>query len=99
MIQCPLQARAGNVVLKPLNTEEMTIGNIIIPDVGNEKLLVAEIVSVSDVYNFHKGEFIPTDLKVGMKVVIPPMGAQKHKQDNVEYLITTQDNCLSIIKE
>jgi chaperonin GroES len=75
----------------------MTIGNIIIPDVGNEKALMAEIVAVSDVYNFHRGEFIPTDLKVGQKVVLPPMGAQKIKIDNVEYLITSQENCLSNI--
>jgi co-chaperonin GroES (HSP10) len=94
-----LKARAGNIVLKQLNSEEMTIGNIVIPDVGNEKALVAEIVSVSDVYNFHRGEFIPTDLKVGMKVVLPPMGATKQKIDNVEYLITSQENCISIIEE
>lgn len=94
-----LIARAGNVVLKQLNSEEMTIGNIVIPDVGNEKSLIGEIISVSDVYNFHKGEFIPTDLKVGMKVVLPPMGATKQKIDNVDYLITSQDNCISIIEE
>jgi len=94
-----LIARGGNIVLKQLNTEEMTIGNIVIPDVGNEKALMAEIVSVSNIYNFHRGEFIPTDLKVGMKVILPPMGATKQKIDNVEYLITSQDNCLSIIEE
>lgn len=94
-----LKARAGNVVLKQLNNEEMTVGNIIIPDVGNEKALVAEVIDVSNVYNFHRGEFIQTDLKVGMKVVLPPMGATKQKIDNVEYLITSQDNCISIITE
>lgn len=94
-----LKARAGNIVLKRISTEEMTIGNIIIPDVGNESALMAEIVGVSDVYNYHKGEFIPTDLKVGMKVVLPPMGAQKIKIDNEEYLITSQENCLTIIED
>ena len=89
----------GNIILKALNTEEMTIGHIIIPDVGNEKALMAEIVAVSDVYNYQRGEFIPTDLKVGDKVVLPPMGAQKIKIDNVEYLITSQENCLSNIED
>jgi co-chaperonin GroES (HSP10) len=60
---------------------------------------MAEIIDVSDVYNFHRGEFIPTDLKVGMKVVLPPMGAQKIKIDNEEYLITSQENCLTIIRD
>jgi len=94
-----LKARAGNIVLKRISTEEMTIGNIIIPDVGNESALMAEIIDVSDVYNYQKGEFVPTDLRVGMKVVLPPMGAQKIKIDNEEYLITSQENCLTEIIE
>jgi co-chaperonin GroES (HSP10) len=34
-----------------------------------------------------------------MKVILPPMGAQKIKIDNEEYLITSQENCLTIIRE
>ena len=94
-----LTPRMGQVILKPLEESEMMVGNIIIPDVGNEKTLTATIIAVSDVYNYHRGEFIPTDLKAGMKVVIPPMGVQKHKLDNEEYFITAQDNILSIIED
>jgi len=92
-----LKSRMGHIVLKPLEENEMMVGNIIIPDVGHEKLLVAEIIAVSDVYNYHRGEFIPTDLKVGQKVVIPPMGAQKLTLDNVDYLIISQEQIPSII--
>jgi co-chaperonin GroES (HSP10) len=94
-----LKPRMGQIVLKPLEESEMMVGNIIIPDVGNEKTLTATIVAVSDVYNYHRGELIPTDLEVGMKVVVPPMGVQKHKLNNEEYLITSQENILSIIED
>jgi co-chaperonin GroES (HSP10) len=94
-----LKPREGNIILKPIETSETTIGNIIIPDMGDDRSLVAEIVAVSDVYNYNKGEYIPTDLKVGMKVLIPPMGAQKHKMDNVEYFIIAQNNISSIIED
>ena len=94
-----LKPRMGQIILKPLEESEMMVGNIIIPDVGNEKTLSATIVAVSDVYNYHRGEFIPTDLKVGMKVVVPPMGVQKHKLNNEEYFITAQENILSIIED
>ena len=67
-----LNPRGGNIILKLLDTSEMMVGNIIIPDVGNEKALMAEIIAVSDVYNYHRGELVPTDLKVGQKVVLPP---------------------------
>ena len=89
----------GYLVLKPIEEEEQTVGNIIIPDVGHEKSLVCEVIAVSDTYNWHKGEFVPTDLKVGMKVTIPPMGAQKLTLDNVDYLIIAQEQIPTIIED
>lgn len=94
-----LVSRDGNIILKQIETSETTVGNIIIPDMGDDRSLIAEVVAVSDVYNYHKGEFIPTDLKVGMKVTIPPMGAQKIKLDNVDYLIMAQNNIPAIIED
>lgn len=94
-----LTPRDGNIILKQIETSETTVGNIIIPDMGDDRALIAEVIAVSDVYNFHKSEFIPTDLKVGMKVTIPPMGAQKIKVDNIEYLIIAQNNIPSIIED
>lgn len=94
-----LVSRDGNIILKQIETSETTVGNIIIPDMGDDRSLIAEVVAVSDVYNYHKGEFIPTDLKVGMKVTIPPMGAQKIKIDNVDYLIMAQNNIPAIIED
>lgn len=94
-----LVPREGSIILKQIETSETTVGNIIIPDMGDDRSLIAEVVAVSDVYNYHKGEFIPTDLKVGMKVTIPPMGAQKIKLDNVDYLIMAQNNIPAIIED
>ena len=94
-----LKPTSGHVVLRPIEEEELMAGNIIIPDMGDDRSLIAEVVAVSDVYNYHKGEFIPTDLKVGMKVTIPPMGAQKIKIDNVDYLIMAQNNIPAIIED
>ena len=92
-----LESRGGSIILKQLEENEMKVGNIIIPDVGHEKSLVAEVIAVSDVFNWHRGEFVPSDLKVGQKVVIPPMGAQKLTLDNVEYLIISQEQIPAII--
>ena len=94
-----LVPREGSIILKQIETSETTVGNIIIPDMGDDRSLIAEVITVSDVYNYHKGEFIPTDLKVGMKVTIPPMGAQKIKIDNVDYLIMAQNNIPAIIED
>jgi len=92
-----LESRGGSIILKQLEENEMKVGNIIIPDNGHEKSLVAEIIAVSDVFNWHRGEFVPSDLKIGQKVVIPPMGAQKLTLDNVDYLIISQEQIPAII--
>jgi co-chaperonin GroES (HSP10) len=94
-----LVPRLGSIILKQLEENEMMVGNIIIPDVGHEKSLVAEVIAVSDTFNWHNGEFVPTDLKVGMRVTIPPMGAQKLTLDNVDYLIISQEQIPAIIED
>jgi co-chaperonin GroES (HSP10) len=92
-----LESRGGSIILKQIEESEMMVGNIIIPDVGHEKSLIAEVIAVSDVYNYNLGTFVPTDLKVGQRVVIPPMGAQKLTLDNVDYLIISQEQIPAII--
>ena len=59
---------------------------------------MGEIVAISEVYNFNKGEYAPTILKVGMKVLIPKMGAQAITIEGEEYYITAQNSVLSIIE-
>jgi len=41
----------GIVVLKVIEEEEMTYGNIVIPDMGKEKPEMGEVVQASDTYN------------------------------------------------
>jgi len=88
----------GNVILRPIEEEEQMSGNIIIPDMGKERPEMGEIIALSPVYNFHTGEYVPTILKVGMKVLIPKMGAQSITIEGEEYYITAQSSVLSIIE-
>ena len=88
----------GNVILRPIEEEEQMSGNIIIPDMGKERPDMGEIIAISEVYNFNKGEYVPSILKVGMKVLIPKMGAQSITIDGEEYYITAQSSVLSIVE-
>ena len=88
----------GNIILRPIEEEEQMAGNIIIPDMGKERPDMGEIIAISEVYNFNKGEYVPSILKVGMKVLIPKMGAQSITIDGEEYYITAQSSVLSIIE-
>ena len=88
----------GNIILRPIEEEEQMSGNIIIPDMGKERPDMGEIIAISEVYNFNKGEYISSILKVGMKVLIPRMGAQAITIEGEEYYITAQNSVLSIIE-
>jgi chaperonin GroES len=88
----------GNVILRPIEEEELMAGNIIIPDMGKEKPEMAEVIAISNVYNFNTDTIVPTDLEVGMKVLLPKMGAQTVTIDGEEYYITAQNSILSIVE-
>ena len=45
----------GHVILKPIEEQEQTYGNIVIPDMGKERPEIGEVVEVSDTYNCHTG--------------------------------------------
>ena len=64
-----LEALFDAVIVKPIEIEETTYGNIIVPDLGKEKNETAEVISVGPGKPTITGEFIPTQLKVGDKVV------------------------------
>ena len=89
----------GNVILRPIDEDEQMAGNIIIPDMGKERPEMGEIIALSPVYNFHTGQYVPSILKVGMKVLIPKMGAQSVTIGGEEFYITAEPSILSIIEE
>jgi chaperonin GroES len=90
-----LQPMNGNVILKPIDSQEETFGNIIIPDLGKERPEMAEVVAVSPTYNWHNGDYVKSNLEVGMKVLIPKMGGMKVTIDGEDYFIAKEVEILS----
>ena len=90
-----LQPMNGNVILKPIDSQEETFGNIIIPDLGKERPEMAEVVATSPTYNWHNGDYVKSNLEVGMKVLIPKMGGMKVTIDGEDYFIAKEVEILS----
>jgi chaperonin GroES len=93
-----LKAVFNNIVVKPQEEEETTYGSIVVPDLGKEKGLRGTIVSIGEGYYSVTGNFIPTTLKVGQKVILPPMGATKIEDEGQEYWSCQENQVLSIIE-
>jgi len=88
----------GNVILRPIEEEELMAGNIIIPDMGKERPEMAEVIAISQMYNYNTDTLVPLEVKVGDKVLIPKMGAQTITLDGEEYYMTAQNSILSIVE-
>lgn len=88
----------GIVVLKVIEEEEMTYGNIVIPDMGKEKPEMGEVVEASDTYNWHKGEYYRTNLQPGQRVLIPKMGSMKVTLDGEDYILIKETEILAILE-
>lgn len=93
-----IQPLNGHVILTPFETEEQTIGNIIIPDLGKEKPEIGEVIAVSDTFNWNTGEYKKTQLSVGEKVLIPKLGTMRVSVEGTDYYIVKETDILGVIK-
>ena len=94
-----IKALFNAVIVKPIEQDESTYGNIVVPDMGKEKNLRGEVVSVGPGYYSAMGTFIETTVKVGDEVVLPSMGATTMDYDGEEYLLIEENKILGIVEK
>jgi chaperonin GroES len=92
-----LEALFDAVIVKPIENEETTYGNIIVPDLGSEKNEIGEVIAVGPGKPTITGQFISTILQVGDKVVLPTMGFTKLPYDGEEYYVGPENQILAKI--
>ena len=94
-----LEALFDAVIVKPFEAEETTYGNIIVPDLGKEKNEMGTVMAVGPGKPTITGDFIPTKLKVGDKVVLPTMGFTKLPYDGEEYYVGPENQILAKVNK
>ena len=87
----------GYIVLRPIEEEEQTYGNIVIPDLGKERPELGEVVALSQTYNYNSDKFVKSNLAVGDKVLIPKMGSVRITVESDEYFICKEQDIYSKI--
>ena len=65
------------IIVRPLEEEETTFGSIIVPDMGKEKHVTGDVISVGPGRMSVMGSLIPTSIKVGDRVILPQVGVTK----------------------
>ena len=94
-----IEALYNAVVVKPVEVEETTYGNIVVPDMGNDVNKTAEVTAVGPGYTAMGGTFIPTQLQVGDIVILPTMGFTKFEFEGQEYWIGKENEVLAKINK
>jgi chaperonin GroES len=89
-----LEALYNAIIVKPYEIEEQTYGNIIVPDLGNEKNKLAQVISVGAGYYSVTGTWIETQLKEGDIIILPTMGFSKLEYQGEEYWIGPENQVL-----
>ena len=92
-----LEALYNAVIVKPVEAEEETYGNIIVPDLGKETNEIGEVVSVGPGRYNADGSILPCKLKVGDKVVLPTQGFTKLPYNGEEFYVGPENQILAKI--
>jgi chaperonin GroES len=89
---------ADRVVIKFLESEEVTKGGIVLPSTAKEKPQVAEVVAVGP-GGYVGDREVKMEVKVGDKVLISKYAGTEVKIDDEEYTIVRQGDILAIAAE
>ena len=86
------------VVVRRIDSDEMTAGGIIIPDTAQEKPQKGEIVSVGPGARGEDNELIPLDVKAGDRILFGKWSGTEVKIDDEELLIMKESDIMGVIE-
>jgi len=98
-MECPINPLNDKIVILPYEESEQMYGNIIVPDAGQDKPEIGEVLAIGPGRTTNEGIIVKTQLKVGQKVIVPKFGAQIVTIENESYIIASENDILGIIKK
>lgn len=90
-----LEPLGDRVVVKPLQSEEVSKGGIILPDTAKEKPQEGKVIAVGPGKLTDKGDRIHMDVKVGDRVLYTKYGGTEIKIDNEELMILRESDIIA----
>ncbi len=85
------------VLVRRIESDEKTVGGLIIPDSAKEKPAEGEVVSCGAGARKDSGELIPMDVKAGDKILFGKWSGTEVKIDGEELLIMKESDILGIM--
>ena len=97
-MKCPITPLGDKVVILPQEEGEQMYGNIIVPDAGQEKPEIGEVLAVGPGRVSTNGVLIENKLRKGQTVMVPKFGAQVVTVESETYIMASENDVLGIIK-
>ncbi|GAN65085.1 molecular chaperone GroES [Acetobacter orientalis] len=85
------------VVVRRLESEEKTVGGIIIPDTAKEKPMEGKVVAVGPGARNEQGQIVALDVKAGDTILFGKWSGTEVKIDGEDLLIMKESDILGII--
>ena len=99
MTECPITPLGDKIIILPQEEGEQTYGNIVVPDMGQEKPEIGTVLAVGPGRIGTSGTLIPNRIEVGVTVMVPKFGAQIVTVENTTYIVACENDVLGIIKQ
>lgn len=93
-----LQPLSDRLLVKPLESEQVSKSGIVIPDTAKEKPQEGEVIAVGPGRLDKDGKRVPLEVKVGDKVIFSKYGGDEFKIGDQEYKIIREDEVLGVLK-
>lgn len=86
------------IVVKPIETKEVTHGGIVLPDTAKERPDQGEIVGVGPGKILKNGARVPIGLSPGDRVIYSKYGGIEIRIDDHEYILLSEDDLLAVVE-
>ena len=97
MENIPITPLADRVLIQPIEAEESTYGNIVVPDMGKDRPDFGNVLAVGPGRYDNNGNLIPVRVKVGQKVIMPKYGANTVEIEGEEYVLALESEILGFL--
>ena len=91
-MESPITPLGDKIVILPREEGEQQYGNIVVPDMGQEKPEIGTVLAVGPGRISTDGTLIPNRLEVGVTVMVPKFGAQVVVVENETYIIAGESD-------
>lgn len=86
------------VLVERVESEETSVGGIILPDTAKEKPQQGKIIAVGSGKHTEDGKVLPLELKEGDTILFGKYSGSEIKIEGTEYLIMREDDVLGLIE-